>query len=53
MDALLTRLADSLSAADGLEALARPMLEMLEQVTGLESIYLTRIDEAAGRQSVL
>lgn len=36
--------AAALSGGQTLEALARPMLELLRQVTGLESTYLTVID---------
>ena len=45
MELLLDRLADSVSNAEDLEALTRPLLELLELVTGLESTYLTQIDE--------
>lgn len=51
--ALLSRLADSLVGARSLEDLVRPLLEMLETVTGLESTYMTTIDEAAGLQHIL
>lgn len=50
---LIARLSDSLSHADSLEALVRPLLEMLEAVTGLESTYMTAIDEPAGLQHIL
>lgn len=50
---LIGRLSDSLSHADSLEALVRPLLEMLEAVTGLESTYMTAIDEPAGMQHIL
>ncbi|HEX4870759.1 MAG TPA: sensor domain-containing diguanylate cyclase [Nevskiaceae bacterium] len=53
MEALLSRLADSVSGADTLESLTRPLLELLELVTGLESTYLTTIDEPGGVQQVL
>lgn len=39
--------------AHSLEALARPLLELLQMVTGLESTYLTRVDEPEGLQYVL
>jgi len=51
--ALLSQLADSLAGARSLEELVRPLLEMLEAVTGLESTYMTAIDEGAGLQHVL
>ena len=53
MDTILGRLADSVARADSLESLTRPLLELLEAVTGLESTYLTRIDFEAGVQQVL
>lgn len=46
-------LADSVANARTLEELVRPMLEVLETVTGMESTYLTAIDEDAGLQHVL
>lgn len=52
MEILLDRLADSVSNAEDLEALTRPLLELLELVTGLESTYLTQIDEERGVQHV-
>lgn len=52
MELLLDRLADSVSNAEDLEALTRPLLELLELVTGLESTYLTQIDEERGVQHV-
>jgi diguanylate cyclase len=39
--------------AHTLEALARPLLDLLQQVTGLESTYLTRLDEPEGVLQVL
>lgn len=53
MDATLTALPNSISEADSLEGLARPMLEILEATTGLESTYLTTIDLTAGFQRIL
>jgi diguanylate cyclase len=52
MEFMLERLSESVASAQSLQQLARPLLEMLEIVTGLESVYLTSIDEAAGVQSV-
>ncbi len=49
----LADLASYVSAARDLESLTRPMLALMERVTGLESTYLTSIDEAAGQQTVL
>ncbi|HEY1077616.1 MAG TPA: sensor domain-containing diguanylate cyclase [Fontimonas sp.] len=53
MDPSLERFVDAQSAADSLENLTRPMLELLEEVTGLESTYLTTIDAGAGVQRIL
>ena len=53
MDPLLLQLSDSVSSARTLEDLTRPMLEMLEAVSGLESTYLTMIDLDKGLQHVL
>jgi diguanylate cyclase len=50
---LIDRLSESIARARSLEDLTRPLLEMLEEVTGLESTYLTSIDLAVGTQSVL
>ncbi|SAL34791.1 PAS/PAC sensor-containing diguanylate cyclase [Caballeronia turbans] len=52
MELMLERLSESVASAESLEQLTRPLLEMLEIVTGLESVYLTSIDEAAGIQFV-
>ncbi len=46
-------IADSVAAARTLEELVRPLLEVLETLTGMESTYLTSIDEDAGVQHVL
>lgn len=53
MEPVLDQLSRTVAAAKTLEDLARPMLEMLEEVTGLESTYLTTIDLERGEQSVL
>lgn len=50
---MLGHLADSVSSARTLEDLTRPLLEMLEEVTGLESTYLTMIDLEQGMQHIL
>jgi diguanylate cyclase len=46
-------LAATVTRAKTLEELVRPLLELLQAVTGLESTYLTTIDEGAGVQHVL
>ncbi|WJS97591.1 sensor domain-containing diguanylate cyclase [Novosphingobium humi] len=52
-DALLGQISETVASAQTVEQLTRPLLTMLELVTGLESTYLTRIDEEAGVQSIL
>ncbi len=52
MELMLERLSETVASAESLEQLVRPLLEMLEIVTGLESVYLTSIDEEAGIQFV-
>lgn len=49
----LGALVASLNHAHTLEALVRPLLEILQLATGLESTYLTRLDEPAGVLNVL
>lgn len=51
-DELLARLSDSLAEADTLESLTRPLLELLERVTGFESTYLTFIQREQGTQTI-
>lgn len=53
MSQSLEKLAYSVSQAQNLEQLTRPMLQLLEKITHLESTYLTTIDEAAGVQKIL
>jgi diguanylate cyclase len=53
MDVLLDRLAESFATAEDLEGLTRPLLELLQAVTGLDSTYLTSIDEGQGVQRIL
>ncbi|WP_422017717.1 GGDEF domain-containing protein [Roseateles sp.] len=53
MDALLAKLSDAVTSAQTLEELTRPLLQMLEAVTGLESTYLTTVDLEGGQQHVL
>lgn len=50
---LLERLSTSVSAARSLEELTRPLLEILEAISGMESTYLTTIDLAHGTQQIL
>jgi len=53
MDALIEQLSQSVAAAHTVEELTRPLLEMLEAVTGLESTYLTIVDLEQGVQRIL
>ncbi len=53
MDQVLAQLSDTIATASTLEELTRPMLEMLEAVTGCESTYLTSIDLEGGLQQVI
>ena len=53
MEEMLSRFAESVTGARDLESLTRPLLELLEAVSGLESTYLTLIDESAGVQRIL
>jgi diguanylate cyclase len=52
MEEMLESLSQTVAMADSLEALTRPLLEMLEVVTGLESTYLTSIDQENAVQSI-
>jgi diguanylate cyclase len=53
MDPLLFRVAESVGEARSLEQLARSLLGLLQELTALESVYLTEIDEPAGLQRIL
>ncbi|MGY3856994.1 MULTISPECIES: diguanylate cyclase [Aeromonas] len=52
MDKILQALSVQVTRARDLESLTRPLLEMLEAVTGLESTYLTEIDLGEERQHI-
>lgn len=49
----LERVAGALAGGASLELLSRPLLEMLQTATGLDSTYLTAVDWAADQQRVL
>ncbi|KQV60920.1 diguanylate cyclase [Pelomonas sp. Root1217] len=53
MDSFFAQLTDSVSTARTLEELTRPLLELLEVVTGMESTYLTTVDLTEGLQHVV
>lgn len=50
---LLGKVSETLGSAHTVEQLTRPLLELLELVTGLESTYLTHIDTGAGMQTIV
>lgn len=52
-DPRFVELADAVVGAETFEALVRPLLALLQDVTGLESTYLTAVDEGRGVQNVL
>ncbi|MDQ8031765.1 MAG: sensor domain-containing diguanylate cyclase [Bordetella sp.] len=52
MDPILSQLATALPEAKSIEALTRPLLQMLSTVTGMESTYLTSIDLDRDEQKV-
>lgn len=53
MEALIAQLSTTVPKAQSLEQLTRPLLDMLGSATGLESTYLTTVDEQAAQQRVL
>ncbi len=53
MDPILNSLAGLINNNEDLEGMVRPMLGLLETITGLESTYLTTIDSAQGVQRIL
>jgi len=52
MDAVLSQLSFSLNTAKTVDQLIRPLLEMLGNITGMESTYLTSIDLGQCQQHV-
>lgn len=53
MEKLLFKLAEMVSQSDDTNSLTRPLLAMLESLTGMESTYLTHIDLTKGVQHVI
>lgn len=53
MDAVIAQISDSVTRARSLEELTRPLLQMLQTVTGLDSTYLTTVDLRTGLQQVV
>ncbi|WP_152223546.1 GGDEF domain-containing protein [Pseudomonas sp. SCB32] len=52
MDQILSFLSETVPKAKNVEQLTRPLLALLEKVTGMESTYLTTIDTEQGVQRV-
>lgn len=52
MDNDLRVLAQTVAHADDIEAFVRPMLRLVSRCSGLESIYLTTVNEDLGQQDV-
>lgn len=50
---VLERIVDIVADGDDVEDLVRPFLRIIESMTGLESTYLTMVDEHEGVQTVL
>lgn len=50
---ILARLSESTHYPSRLEGVVRPLLDLLEEITGLESTYFTVIDEVKGIQTVV
>lgn len=53
IEPLLDQLAGLVTKKRDLESLVRPLLELLEEVTGLQSTYFTQVDEGRGVQSIV
>lgn len=53
MDAVLNVLTDVITKSDDLESFVRPLLDLLESVSGLESTYLTSVDLQSNTQTIL
>ncbi len=53
MDPVLENLASAVADSEDLESLVRPLLEILQSITGLESTYLTEIHSGEGVQKIL
>lgn len=53
IDPILDRLANAVAESTDTESLVRPLLSLLEHLTGFDSVYLTHIDWQKHRQIVL
>jgi len=52
-DSVLDRIVDIVAEGGDVEHLVRPLLDLLESMTGLESTYLTSVDRERGIQKIL
>ncbi|WMS43949.1 sensor domain-containing diguanylate cyclase [Acuticoccus sp. MNP-M23] len=52
-DRLIVTVSETVASAQSIEQLTRPLLELLQHVTGLESTYLTQVDLPTRTQRVL
>ncbi|WP_179105677.1 sensor domain-containing diguanylate cyclase [Vreelandella utahensis] len=53
METTLSQLAHSVSSAVSLEGLVRPMLDLIQQATGLDSVYLTMLRPEDACQEII
>ncbi|XOZ35136.1 diguanylate cyclase domain-containing protein [Halomonadaceae bacterium KBTZ08] len=53
MNSPLSQLAHSVSSAVSLEGLVRPMLDLIQQATGLDSVYLTMLHHEEDAQEIV
>ena len=53
MSSIVHRLSQAVVASQSLPILTRPLLEIMVEVTQLDSAYLTTVDEERGVQNVL
>ena len=53
MPSIIQRLSQTVTASQNLPTFTRPLLEIMVEVTDLESAYLTTVDEGRGVQNVL
>ena len=52
MEKMLKELAIAVSDSEDLESFVRPLLKMMEAITGLESTYMTRVNNHKSIQNV-
>ena len=51
--ALYEHLTDALLSASSFDELVHPLLQVLQELTGMESVYMTTVDLRAGQQTVV